>query len=79
MKYRCIKELYVDKYDEDGFWNGCDYIVIPVGSIWIVDESNVKIVGGSETIRLELDTSEHKYQWLEILENTLNEHFEALN
>ena len=79
MKYKCIKEFYVDKYDGDGFLLYDEYCIIPVGSVWIVDESNTRIVGGSETIRLELETNENKYQWLEILEDTLNEHFEALN
>lgn len=79
MRFKCIKELYVDSYDEDGFWNGGDYIIIPVNSIWILDKSNTRIAGGNDTFRLELETSENKYQWLEISENTLIEHFEILN
>lgn len=79
MKYKCIKELYVDKYNDDGFYCDGEYNIIPVGSIWSVDESPTRIVGGRDSIHLDLETNESEYQWLEVLEVTLNEHFELIS
>lgn len=78
MKYKCIKELYLDDYDEDGFATG-GWTVIPVGSIWKLDDSTRRIVGGNDTIHLDLITEESKYQWIEILGSTLEEHFKKVN
>lgn len=78
MRYKCIKELYIDEYDEDGFSTG-GWFSIPVGSIWEIDDSGYKIVGGNDTVHLNLVTEQPKYQWLEILDSTLKEHFELIN
>lgn len=77
-KYRCVKDLYLDDYDDDGFATG-GWTYIPVGSIWEVDESLYRIVGGNDTIHLDLVTEESKYKWIEILYSTLKEHFELIN
>ena len=77
MRYKCIKELYIDEYDEDGFSTG-GWFSIPVGSIWEVDDSEHKIVGGNDTVHLDLVT-EHKHQWIEILRSTLEDSFELIN
>ena len=78
MKYRCIKELSIDEYDEDGFATG-GWFIVPVGSIWEADESPHRIIGGNDTVHLDLITGGLKKQWMEILGNTLNDYFEPVN
>ena len=77
MRYRCIKELYIDEYDEDGFSTG-GWFAIPVSSIWESDTNPHKIVGGNDTIHLNLIEGEAKGSWIEILGTTLAEHFELI-
>lgn len=77
MKYKCLKELYLDDYDENGFPTG-KYITIPVGSIWEVDRNIYGIISENDTIRLSLITKEYQYQWIEILGLTLNKHFKSI-
>ena len=72
MKYKCVVELFLDDYDEDGFATG-GWSVIPIGSIWEVDNESYKIIGNNDTIRL---VSESK--WIEILGSTLSAHFEEI-
>ena len=72
MKYKCVVELILDDYDEDGFATG-GWFIIPVGSIWEVDNDSPKIIGTDDTIRL---VSENK--WIEILGSTLSAHFEEI-
>ena len=72
MKYKCIKNLYIDEYDEDGFSTG-KWFFVPIGSIWEVDNDTPKIIGSNNTVRL---VSESK--WIEILKSTLSEHFEKI-
>ena len=72
MKYKCVVELLLDNYDEDGFATG-GWFIVPVGSIWEVDDDSPKIIGNSDTIRL---VSENK--WIEITRSTLSEHFEEI-
>ena len=73
MRYKCIVQLCLDDYDEDGFATG-GWSTIPVGSIWEVDDDSPKIIGNDDTIRL---VSENK--WIEILGSTLSAHFEEIN
>lgn len=72
MKYKCVVELLLDDYDEDGFATG-GWSIIPVGSIWEVDDDSHKIIGNDDDIRL---VSENK--WIEILGSTLSAHFEEI-
>ena len=51
MKYKCIVELILDDYDEDGFATG-GWSIIHVGSIWEVDDSEPKIIENNDNIRL---------------------------
>ena len=73
MRYKCIVQLCLDDYDEDGFATG-GWSTIPVGSVWEVDDDSPKIIGNDDTIRL---VSENK--WIEILGSTLSAHFEEIN
>ena len=77
MRYKCIKELYIDDYDEDGFATG-GWSVIPVGSIWEADENPYRIIGGNDTVHLDLVTNKPKSQWIEILGSTLQKYFEPI-
>lgn len=70
-KYRCTKELVLDYYEEDGC-NTDETMTIEVGEVF--EEYNLypyNIVGGSECIHLENNDG----RWLEILPDTLSEHF----
>ena len=77
LRYRCIKEFNLDDYDEDGFATG-GWTTIPIGGVWEVDESPNRIVGGNDTIHLDLVGVEPKHQWIEILGSTLSENFELV-
>lgn len=72
MRYKCVVELLLDYYDEDGKATG-GWSSIPVGSIWEVDNDSPKIIGNDDTVRL---VSESK--WIEILDSTLSVHFEEI-
>ena len=72
MRYKCVVELILYDYDEDGFATG-GWSTIPVGSIWEVDDDSHKIIEIDDTVRL---VSENK--WIEILGSTLSAHFEEI-
>ena len=72
-RYKCISELVVQDYDGDGFALDT-YTTIPVGSIWEVSDNKERIVGGLDTIHLDL-VSDKKSHWLEILEETFIKYF----
>lgn len=69
-KFRCVKTFSVDKYDDDGFRTE-KLMRVRNGSVWEKDEEPYRFVGDDDTIRLENE----KYGWLEITEETFNEHF----
>lgn len=77
MRYKCIVELSLDEYNEDGFATG-EYTIVPIGSVWEVNDSLYRIAGGNDTIHLDLVTEEPKWQWIEILGSTLSAYFEEL-
>lgn len=69
-KYKCIKEFYVPKYDEDD--NPTDeYITIRKGSIYEYTEGYI----GESDIRLYL---EDDCDYLDITYEILNEYFERI-
>ena len=70
MKYKCIKTLYVGKYDEEGIFTG-KKLVVPIGSIWEVDNYTPTII--DDYIRLESETT-----WIEITRSILSLHFEEI-
>jgi len=67
--FKCIKELIVDRLDENESTTGDDFIV-EKETLWELEEqayiSDVRLV--------KLKT----YAWLEICEETLNEYFEEV-
>ncbi|WP_341472792.1 hypothetical protein, partial [Anaerophilus nitritogenes] len=75
-KYKCIKKLILQKYDDDGFVMDNEFFFTKEGSVWELDESDSKLIGGE--IRL-ITTKEGYLDWLEIDKETLEEHFEEIN
>lgn len=73
-QYKCIKDLYIDEYDEDGFATG-GWNVVPSGSVWNMNENSCRIVGGDDTVHLDSDT---ELQWIEVLSSTLHKYFEEI-
>jgi hypothetical protein len=71
MKYKCTKQFYLDKYDEEGD-KQTRGITVEIGSIWNVNKrskfgiSEVHLVSGCGT------------KWLEITENRLQTHFKKI-
>ncbi|BDU91756.1 hypothetical protein JJB75_09510 [Clostridium perfringens] len=43
MKYKCIKSFFVDKVDDEGFWEE-QSIEIKENSVWEADESNFRCI-----------------------------------
>ena len=72
-EYICIKELCLDLYDDDGFYVENETAYVEVGEIFQRSEDSFRCVADRDSIRLEND--EH---WLEISEETLNDHFKLL-
>ena len=71
--YKCKKEFYVEKHDEDGFLIPNEAMVIVEGGYWLSDESGSTILGGE----VHLDSLDGK-SWIEISKEYLNEHFEQV-
>ena len=74
-KYKCIKEFYVPKYDEND--NPTDeYITIHKGSIYEYTEGYI----GESDIRLYLEDGDDDcgYRYLDITYKILNEYFERI-
>ena len=69
-KYRCIKEFALDVIGIDGFKTG-DYVIIPVGSIWKLN-NDVNYIGGENHLQSEGLT------WIEITNEELKEYFEEV-
>lgn len=83
MKYRCIKEFSVDKYDEDGFLIEGKYLTVPVGSVWQRQESELiyNIIGDKDCVHLERIWKSQKaksHPWIEITKEHLAVHFEPI-
>lgn len=72
MKYRCIKELWLQKYDGDGFEIPNDYGCVEVGSIWERDGGTI-ILGGD--IHLEAVSGGGNLGWIEVSTDTLEKYF----
>ena len=73
MKYRCKETLYVDGFNDDGFEIGYE-IDISVGEEFQRQDGPFRVLGESDSVRL---TNENT--WLEISQDTLDEHFELID
>ena len=70
MRYRCIKEMYIQKVDDDGSEIPNTYGSVRAGSIW--EEGDRTIIGGD----VHLDAlSEGSFGWIEISFEDLQENF----
>lgn len=70
MRYKCVKAFTVDTYDDDGFYIN-EYMEIKAGEVYEV--GNEKIIDGE----LHLD-GVNVNRWIDISQETLNEHFEEV-
>lgn len=71
-KYECVKPFTVDSVDENGATTE-DSILIKTGSIWIVEDTDYRIVGADMRLISE------KYGWLEISKERLKNYFKIIN
>ena len=73
-RYKCIKPLLLDRYDDNGFLEEENATQIEVGEVFEVDdESDYLLIAKKPALRLE--STRH---WIEIYPDTLAEHFEEL-
>lgn len=81
MKFVCKKDLYLDKYDDDGFLIENKKTHIPKDSIWEEDSDSCKLIGGPDSVRLNRiwkTKTAKTYQWIEITKKTLSMYFTPL-
>lgn len=74
-RYKCIKPLLLDRYDDNGFIEEDDAMLIEVGEVFDVDEedSDYLVIASKPALRLE-----NARYWMEIYPDTLAEHFEEV-
>lgn len=74
-RYKCIKPMHLDIYDENGFLKEENSGVIDVGEIYAMndDTRDCLLIASKPAIRLE-----NARCWIEIYPITLAEHFEEL-
>ena len=78
MKYVCIKDLYLDKYDDNGFYIENQCVRISKGSIWEDEKTSYRFIGGSDSIHLDRVWKSKKaktHQWIEITKEHLSQYF----
>lgn len=73
MQYRCKLEIFLDNCDDDGFLIEESGASIEPGEVFEKEETNLRVAGAPETIRLSNDRC-----WIEIMPETLKEHFELI-
>lgn len=67
-KVRCLKCFYVDKHDEDGFFEEVQGFEVIQGTIWEVEDNSFRVIGGE--VRLTRGDS-----WIEISKETFENYF----
>nr|DAE96914.1 MAG TPA: hypothetical protein [Bacteriophage sp.] len=72
-KYKCIKEFYLPKYDENDSPTD-EYGTIHKGSIYEYTEGYI----GESDIRLYLEDGDDDYSYLDISYETLEKYFERI-
>lgn len=75
MRYKCIKDFSVDKYDDDGFLIENEYVNIEIGSVWEAGDAYNMMIGGLDHIHLE---NINDYSWLEIPKEMIDEYFKQI-
>ena len=69
-KYKCIKGTFFDLCDGDGFTIENEYFDLEEGSIWERADYEFRVLGGD----IRLDSMDGD-RWLEVSEETLQDHF----
>jgi hypothetical protein len=72
-KVKCIKPFILEECDPDGFFTD-DYIAIQKNTVFNVSSDGYRLVGDSDTVRLE-----NGIKWLELTKETFNEHFVVID
>ena len=75
MRYKCIKDFSVDKYDDNGFLIENEYVNIEIGSVWEAGDAYNMMIGGLDHIHLE---NINDYSWLEIPKEMIDEYFKQI-
>lgn len=76
--YKCVADLYLDKYDEDGFHIENQYVHIPKDSIWEEDAEHYNFIAPKDSVHLDRVWKLNKaktHQWIEIDKGTLLAYF----
>lgn len=71
-RYRCTQDFELDAYDGDGFCTE-ETVSICAGDIFQAQDTDFRLVGGSNTIRLE-----NAEAWMEITPDYLEAFFEKI-
>ena len=75
-KYKCINEMMIiEVIDGDGAIIDNEYNFIKKGSVWWLDESDIRMCNGE--VRL-LNIEDDRYSWIEIPYEDLEKQFEEL-
>ena len=70
--YRCKKQMKVEQYNAEGYWQPCQLIEIAPGTV-LQESSKPLQIAAAPCIRLE-----NGEIWLEVMPDTLQEHFEEV-
>ncbi|MEK5038925.1 hypothetical protein [Sporosarcina sp. FSL K6-3457] len=74
-KYKCIKSLELDVFDDDGSFVENKYFAVEVGSVWEKDEEPYRFIAAAESVRL----TDSNGRWMEIYEDDLTIHSEHID
>lgn len=75
MRYKCVKEMCLPKYDDNGFEIPNEYGFVEVGSEW-QQATGTSVCGGE--IHLDRVSGMRYPEWIEISRETLVESFEEM-
>lgn len=76
--YECIKDLYLEKYDDNGFPIENKYVCVPKGSKWELDAKSPNFIAPNDCVHLDRIWKSKKaktHQWIEITKEHLSEYF----
>jgi hypothetical protein len=74
-QYKCTKPLLLDRYDDNGFLEEEDAMLIEVGEIYDIDDDTCDYLLVANKPALRLENERH---WIEIYPDTLAEHFKEV-
>jgi hypothetical protein len=74
-RYKCIKPLLLDRYDDNGFFEEENAALVEVGEVYEMEDNTCDYLLIANKPALRLENSRH---WIEIYPDTLAEHFEEM-